>query len=76
MCILVLLVMFNKAALSSYEFPSANVITLLQVRNFFILVILYIQSVVINYCILFGVRELFDMLCDVKHSHRHDTDTL
>lgn len=29
--ITVLLVMFNKAALSSYKFPSANVITVLQV---------------------------------------------
>ncbi|GAU15091.1 hypothetical protein TSUD_08290 [Trifolium subterraneum] len=30
MCCAVMLVMFNKAALSSYNFPSANVITLLQ----------------------------------------------
>jgi hypothetical protein len=29
----VLLVMFNKAALSSYKFPCANVITVLQVRT-------------------------------------------
>lgn len=31
----VLLVMFNKAALSSYNFPCANVITLLQVLDVF-----------------------------------------
>jgi len=31
LCSVVLLVVFNKAALSSYSFPSANVITLLQV---------------------------------------------
>lgn len=31
----VLLVMFNKAALSSYKFPCANVITLLQVLDVF-----------------------------------------
>jgi solute carrier family 35 protein len=31
MAFAVLLVMFNKAALSSYEFPCANVITVMQV---------------------------------------------
>jgi hypothetical protein len=32
----VLLVMFNKAALSSYNFPCANVVTLLQVLNIYL----------------------------------------
>lgn len=57
--------MFNKAALSSYNFPSANVITLLQVCNFttffflyFMLVILYPKFTSYMLC---GVKEMFDI---------------
>lgn len=32
-CLAVMLVLFNKAALSSYNFPSVNFITLIQVEN-------------------------------------------
>lgn len=64
--IVVLLVMFNKAALSSYNFPCANVITLLQVCYFaFLSVFLfYIQCLVLDYMLyVIGVDELFDMFC-------------
>lgn len=64
--IVVLLVMFNKAALSSYNFPCANVITLLQVCNFAVLSVFlfYIQCLVFDYMLyVIGVDELFDMFC-------------
>lgn len=57
----VLLILFNKAALSSYGFPCANVITLFQVKikNFITSIILFVHV----FCII--VLELSCILSSV-----------